>query len=105
METIQWYNYLAAFFAGILLTNAVPHFVHGISGDKFPTPFSKPHGRGLSSPMLNTIWACFNLLVGYILFRLGKVSLNDAFLLIVFFIGVVTISLFSSYNFSNKIKE
>jgi hypothetical protein len=27
------YDYLACFFAGMFLTNVVPHFVHGISGD------------------------------------------------------------------------
>ena len=96
MEAIHWYNYLAAFFAGVILTNAVPHFTHGISGDKFPTPFSKPHRKGLSSPMVNTLWACFNLLIGYILFRVSDVSSNDKILLSVFFIGIVSISVFSS---------
>ena len=105
METIQWYNYLAAFFAGVILTNAVPHFIHGISGDKFPTPFSKPAGKGLSSPVVNTLWACFNLLIGYILFRVSEVSSNNEILLSVFFIGIVSISVFSATNFQKKTKE
>jgi hypothetical protein len=105
METIHWYNYLAAFFAGVILTNAVPHFTHGISGDKFPTPFSKPPGKGLSSPVFNTLWACFNLLIGYILFRVSEVSSNDKILLSLFFIGIVSISLFSSNEFSKKQKN
>jgi hypothetical protein len=105
METIHWYNYLAAFFAGVILTNAVPHFIHGISGDKFPTPFSKPSGKGLSSPVVNTLWACLNLLIGYILFRVSEVSSNDKILLSVFFIGIVSISVFSSIEFSKKQKD
>ena len=105
METIHWYNYLAAFFSGVILTNAVPHFIHGISGDKFPTPFSKPPGKGLSSPVVNTLWACFNLLIGYILFRVSEVSSNDKILLSVFFIGIVSISVFSSNAFSKKHKN
>ena len=105
METILWDHYLAAFFAGGLLTNAVPHFVHGISGDKFPTPFSKPPGKGLSSPMVNTIWACFNLLIGYLLLCVSKVTSNNSLLLIVFFLGIVSLSIFSAYNFSKKDKE
>ena len=105
METIHWYNYLAAFFAGVILTNAVPHFTHGISGDKFPTPFSKPHGKGISSPVVNTLWACFNLLIGYILFRVSEVSSNNEILLSVFFIGIVSISVFSATNFQKKTKE
>ena len=39
MVIIKWYHYLAAFFAGFFLANAVPHFVHGVSGDPFPSPF------------------------------------------------------------------
>ena len=105
METLQWYNYLAAFFSGVFLTNAVHHFIHGISGDKFPTPFSKPPGKGLSSPVVNTLWACFNLLIGYILFRVSEVSSNDEILLSVFFIGIVSISVFSSNAFSKKQKN
>jgi hypothetical protein len=51
----MWYDYIAGFFAGAFLANTVPHFIHGISGNKFPTPFSKPGGIGLSSPTINTI--------------------------------------------------
>jgi hypothetical protein len=102
MDTVHWYNYLAAFFAGVILTNAVPHFIHGISGDKFPTPFSKPHGKGLSSPIVNTLWACLNLLIGYILFRVSEVPSNDIILLSVFFIGIVVMSVFTSNEFSKK---
>jgi len=43
---MHWYNYLADFFAGVFLTNAVPHFTHGISGDRFPSPFANPPGKG-----------------------------------------------------------
>lgn len=105
METIQWYNYLAAFFAGVFLANVVPHFTHGISGDKFPTPFSKPHGKGLSSPVVNILWACFNLVIGYILFNVSEVSSNNKILLIVFFIGIASLSIMLSKRFSKKAKE
>jgi len=30
-EPMKWYHYIAAFFAGGFLTNAVPHLVNGIS--------------------------------------------------------------------------
>ena len=66
---MPWYSYLAAFFAGAFLANAVPHFVHGISGDPFPSPFAKPPGKGLSSPTVNVLWALFNLIAGTLLFR------------------------------------
>ncbi len=61
---MKWYHYLAAFFSGVFFANAIPHFVHGVSGDPFPSPFSNPPGVGLSSPTINVLWGCFNLLVG-----------------------------------------
>jgi MFS family permease len=42
--------------------------------NRFPTRFAKPPGKGLSSPMVNVLWALFNLVVGDIPFRAGKVS-------------------------------
>ncbi len=95
-------NYVACFFAGMFLANAVPHFVNGISGDSFPTPFAKPPGKGLSSPLVNVVWALFNLVVGYVLFRVGRVSGSDVISLVVFFAGVAVISTTMSVHFSTK---
>jgi len=98
---MTWPHALACFFAGVLLANAVPHFVHGISGDRFPTPFAHPSGKGLSSPMVNALWSLFNLAVGAALFRAGRVVAGGAALGI-FFGGVSAISLFSSVHFAGK---
>src|SRR6202049_4318633 len=99
---MRWYNYLACFFAGAFLANVVPHFVHGISGDRFPTPFAHPPGKGLSSPIVNALWALFNLTLGYLLFRGGKLSRRDTSDLIVFFAGIVVISILGSVSFAKK---
>jgi len=99
---MNWYHYIACFFAGAFLTNVVPHFVHGISGDRFPTPFAHPHGKGLSSPLVNVLWALLNLVVGYLLFRTGGVSSGDDLTLVVFFAGIAAISTLSSVNFAKK---
>jgi uncharacterized membrane protein len=103
-QVIKWYHYIAAFFAGLFLANVVPHFIHGISGDPFPTPFANPPGKGLSSPTINVLWACFNLLVGYILLRVSKASAKNKALLIVLFIGIVAISIMLSIGFADKAK-
>ncbi len=58
---MKWYHYVAAFFSGAFLANTVPHFIHGVSGDPFPSPFANPPGKGLSSPIVNVLWACLNL--------------------------------------------
>jgi hypothetical protein len=102
---MQWYVYIASFFAGGFLANAAPHFVQGVSGNKFPTPFAKPPGRGLSSPAVNVVWALFNIFVGYVLLRIGQVNFGNTPSLIVFFIGTAAISIFSSVNFQKKERE
>jgi hypothetical protein len=102
---MEWYQYLAAFFAGAFFSNAVPHFVQGISGNQFPTPFSKPSGIGLSSPTTNVIWALFNLAIGYLLFTIGKSDNAHPLSLIVFFAGISAMGIFSSIGFKNKHKE
>jgi hypothetical protein len=100
---MHWYNYIICFFAGTFLANVVPHFVHGISGDRFPTPFARPPGKGLSSPTMNVVWALVNLIVGYALFRVGKVSSGGNLALVVFFIGIAALSTWLSVLFA-KIK-
>ena len=99
---MDWYNYIACFFAGMFIANVIPHFIHGISGNKFPTPFAKPPGKGLSSPTTNVLWALLNLVIGYLLFQAGKISENNIWTLIVFFVGIATLSIMSSKNFARK---
>jgi hypothetical protein len=99
---MKWYHYVACFFAGLFIINSVPHFIHGVSGDSFPSPFANPPGKGLSSPIVNTLWGLGNLLIGYILFRVGKVSKENKWSLLIFIIGVVCMSIMSSYAFVDK---
>jgi len=99
---MPWYDYIACFLAGMFLANFVPHFVHGVSGDRFPTPFAHPPGKGLSSPTVNVLWALLNLVVGYVLFRVGDVSATNYASLVVFLAGIVAISIQSSIGFAKK---
>jgi hypothetical protein len=101
---MQWYHYFSGFWAGMFLANFVPHFIKGIAGDPFPTPFAKPPGKGLSSPLVNVSWALLNLAVGYLLLRLGKVSADDNLSMIICFIGFTCISIMGAMNFVNKDK-
>jgi len=102
---MNWQEYLACFFAGAFLANVVPHFVNGISGNRFPTPFANPPGKGLSSPLVNTAWALLNLVVAAILFHVGKAATGDLTALIVFFAGIAVLSLLMSVRFASKHKE
>ncbi|MBI2391696.1 MAG: hypothetical protein HYV09_19055 [Deltaproteobacteria bacterium] len=64
---MPWYDVAAYFFGGAFLANFVPHFVAGVSGRPFQTPFATPPFRGLSSPAVNVLWGLFNLAAAYAL--------------------------------------
>jgi hypothetical protein len=64
---MHWYYYLLEFLSGAFLANGVPHFVQGVSGNPFQSPFAKPPGVGESSPLSNVLWGFFNLLAGALL--------------------------------------
>jgi hypothetical protein len=69
---------ISYFFGGAFLSNAVPHFVSGIMGRPFQTPFAKPPGVGLSSSTVNVLWGFLNVVVGYVLIgRIGDFELRS----------------------------
>jgi len=100
---MKWYHYVACFFAGMFIANTIPHLVQGVSGDFFPSPFANPPGKGLSSPTINVFWGLFNLLIGYILIRAGKLSQQKITTLLIFFAGIICMSIMLSLTFVNKL--
>ncbi|MGA3286887.1 MAG: hypothetical protein ABSD46_05655 [Bacteroidota bacterium] len=98
---MKWYHYIACFFAGMFIANIVPHFIHGISGEAFPTPFANPPGKGLSSPTVNVLWGLFNLIAGYVLFKAGKISNSNKWNVLLFFTGILVMSVMLSYGFAD----
>jgi hypothetical protein len=97
-------HYVGAFFAGAFLLNAIPHLVKGVCGDKFPTPFAKPPGKGLSSAPVNTVWALFNLAIGILLWHVSRPCSSHA-LMAAFAAGFVLLAVQMSVHFQNKDKE
>ena len=72
------YEVAAYFFGGAFLANFVPHFVAGVSGRSFPSPFAKPPFRGLSSPPVNVFWGLCNLAAAYaLLVAVGELELRQ----------------------------
>ncbi len=67
MLSLPWYIYVLQFVSGLFLANGVPHFVQGISGRGFQTPFASPPGVGESPPTVNVLWGFLNLAVGFAL--------------------------------------
>jgi hypothetical protein len=97
---MEWYVYLAHFFAGVFLTNGVPHFVNGISGREFQTPFASPPGVGESSPIVNVLWGSANFLIGYLLLTgIGHFTCGPSIDSLVVGLGIVAISLVLSRQF------
>ena len=103
-KTMKWYHYIAAFFAGTFFANVIPHFVNGVSGNPFPTPFANPPGKGLSSPLTNVLWALLNLVIGYLLFRFSRTNSKNKLAWFIFFAGFVWISIMLSSAFMDKAK-
>jgi hypothetical protein len=101
---MNWLHDISCFFAGVFLTNAIPHFVSGVMGRPFQSPFAKPPGKGLSTSTVNVVWGFFNLAVGCaILSRGGNFdprSLNDMafFGLGVLFMGLMCARLFGRFH-------
>jgi hypothetical protein len=87
---MQWIRYVSYFFGGAFLTNALPHFVSGLMGRPFQSPFAKPPGQGLSSSTVNVLWGFFNLVIGYVLLcRVGKFDLRSTDHAVALALGVV----------------
>jgi hypothetical protein len=98
---MKWYHLLAALGAGFCLGNAVPHFVAGVSGQMFPSPFATPPGVGLSSPLVNALWGLVNIFLGGVLLRVGKISLSRPITLLAGFIGLTIVAFMTSILFGN----
>ena len=79
MEIIMpWHVYLAHFFGGAVLANALPHLIAGTTGRQLQTPFASPPFKGLSSPTVNVAWGLLNLAFAYLLLlRVGPLDLQN----------------------------
>jgi hypothetical protein len=99
---MRWYHYIAYFFGGAFLANAIPHFVNGISGSPFQSPFAKPPGEGLSSSTVNVLWGMFNLAVAYVLVvRVGTFELRRTTHAIVLGLGMLAMALMLARHFGH----
>ena len=97
---MEWTQAISYFFAGAFLTNAVPHFVSGVMGRPFQSPFAKPPGRGLSSSTVNVLWGFTNFVIAYLLIaRVGNFDLHAADNVIALGVGVLLIGVMSARMF------
>ena len=95
-----WLHVVSYFLGGLLLANAVPHFVSGITGRSFQTPFAKPPTKGLSSSMVNVSWGFGNLVCAYLLLvRVGHFDPRAAVCIAPAAAGAFLISLKLAHDF------
>jgi hypothetical protein len=74
---MPWHHVAAYFLGGMFLANFFPHFIAGMSGVRFSTPFATPPFRGLSSPVVNMLYALVNLAMAYaLLVVIGSLELQ-----------------------------
>jgi hypothetical protein len=98
--TTRWYHSVSYFFGGAFLANVVPHFVNGVSGRPFQSPFASPPGQGLSPAIVNVLWGFFNLAVGYVLvWRVGTFELRRTRHALTLGTGILLMALFLSRAF------
>ena len=97
---MRWYHDIAYFFGGAFLANFVPHFVNGVSGSPFQSPFANPPGQGLSSSTVNVAWALFNLVIAYLLVaRVGTFELRRTRHALVAGLGFAVMALLAARTF------
>lgn len=91
---MPWFHFPAYFFGGAFFANFVPHFVSGVLGRMFPTPFGSPPFRGLSSSRVNVLYGLCNLAVAYaLLSRVGDFEPRNALHAGAFGLGLAAMSL------------
>ncbi len=97
---MPWALYISHFFGGAFLANAIPHFVSGMMGMPFQSPFAKPRGEGLSSSTVNVVWGFFNFVIAYVLLcRTADLDWRNLGDVAVFGAGALAMALFAARHF------
>jgi hypothetical protein len=90
---------VADFFAGAFLCNAIPHLASGLRGEPFPSPFARPPGQGLSSPVVNFLWGFLNLVIALFLLSIARIEIALNTPLILFLLGFLLLGLMIASHF------
>jgi hypothetical protein len=97
---MNWIYLVAYFLGGAFLSNMVPHFVSGVMGRSFQSPFAKPSGEGLSSSTVNVLWGFCNGVAAYVLIcRVGEFNLKSTADAAACGLGILLLAFFSGRHF------
>ncbi len=90
---------LRVFFAGLFLTNGIPHFIQGITGQTHMTPFKR-----VSNSYLNIFWGFTNFVLGFVVLgfnpQTGFLNLPTGNHFWAFLVGAFIISMMDAQLFS-----
>jgi hypothetical protein len=97
---MNWLHDLSYFFGGAFLANALPHFVSGMMGRPFQSPFARPPGKGLSSSTVNVLWGFANFVIAWLLIaRVGNFDLRATDNIIAAGAGVLLMGVIAARSF------
>jgi len=97
---MDWLHDASYFLGGAFLANAVPHFVSGVMGRPFQSPFAKPPGKGLSSSTVNVLWGFANFVLAYLLIgRVGNFDPRAADHAVALGLGVLLLGVMAARSF------
>jgi hypothetical protein len=97
---MNWLPLVSYSFGGMFAANAIPHFVAGMMGRPFQTPFANPPGKGLSSSTVNALWGFFNAVIAYLLVaHVGEFHPRLWSHILPFGLGALLISISSARHF------
>jgi hypothetical protein len=100
MAMTAWWFYLVAVPAAALLVNGVPHFVEGVAGRRFPTPFSGGPGTE-DSALRNVLWGAANFIVGGFLLWLIRDGLGNPALVVELLVVGVAVAALTGHMFAH----
>ena len=93
-------NAVFCFLGGALIANGLPHFINGMSGRAFPTPFARLSGQSESSATSNVLWGACNFAAGYaLLIRPGAFDAHAIADVIAAGAGALLLALFLARRF------
>jgi hypothetical protein len=96
---MNYLHLLATLFSGAFLCNSIPHLSAGLSGERFPSPFASPPGKGKSSSTVNVLWGTANLVAGCLLWAAHPFVIGLNLATLAFFAGFVVIGVPMAHHF------
>src|ERR1700691_3886768 len=97
---MDWLDLVSYFIGGLFFCNAIPHYVSGVMGRPFQSPFARPPGEGLSSSTVNVLWGFANLAIAYpLICRVGDFSLRSSADVVAVGLGFLLMGLVSARLF------